>query len=251
MEQRKYKTKAEVLARGQEAVGKTLGEIDKTGRIATGKGAIGTVVEESWFGYKPNSNPAPDFEATTIVRRNDRFAADETDGEIVYDGEGECYTDSELEKATYYYAAFSILKKGRTLMQQNQIAQLDEVAKEAQNYIDKAEALSPNNAEIYILKKMNHGLKMMVNPMERWQTEGQAAQNALAEAKKLDPENPRITIMEAEDLYFTPEQFGGSKAKGIELFKKALEQFKTYKLKSSLDPNWGQGEANYFIAQAK
>ena len=30
MEQRKYKTKAEVLARGQEAVGKTLGEIDKT-----------------------------------------------------------------------------------------------------------------------------------------------------------------------------------------------------------------------------
>ena len=136
-------------------------------------------------------------------------------------------------------------------MQQNQIAQLDEVAKEAQNYIDKAEALSPNNAEIYILKKMNHGLKMMVNPMERWQTEGLAAQNALAEAKKLDPENPRITIMEAEDLYFTPEQFGGSKAKGIELFKKALEQFKTYKIKSSLDPNCGQGEANYFIAQAK
>ena len=38
-------------------------------------------------------------------------------------------------------------------MQQNQIVQLDEVAKEAQNYIDKAEALSPNNAEIYILKK--------------------------------------------------------------------------------------------------
>ncbi len=136
-------------------------------------------------------------------------------------------------------------------MQQNQIAQLDEVAKEAQNYIDKAEALSPNNAEIYILKKMNHGLKMMVNPMERYQTEGLAAQNALAEAKKLDPENPRITIMEAEDLYFTPEQFGGSKAKGIELFKKALEQFKTYKIKSSLDPNWGQGEANYFITQAK
>ena len=44
MEQRKYKTKQEVLIRGQEAVGKTLGEIDKPGRIATGKGAIGTVL---------------------------------------------------------------------------------------------------------------------------------------------------------------------------------------------------------------
>ena len=151
----------------------------------------------------------------------------------------------------YYYAAFSIIKKGRTLMQQNQLSQLDDVAKEAQNYIDKAEALSPNNAEIFLLKKMNHGLKMMVNPMERWQTEGQAAQVALNEAKKLDPENPRISILEAEDLYYTPEQFGGSKSKGIELFKKALEQFKTYKIKSSVDPNWGQGEANYFISQAK
>ena len=151
----------------------------------------------------------------------------------------------------YYYAALSIIKKGRELMQKNQVAQLDDVAKEAQNYIDKAEALSPNNAEIFILKKMNHGLKMMVNPMERWQTEGQAAQVALNKAKKLDPENPRISILEAEDLYYTPEQFGGSKSKGIELFKKALEQFKTYKIKSSVDPNWGQGEANYFISQAK
>ena len=151
----------------------------------------------------------------------------------------------------YYYAALSIIKKRRELMQKNQVAQLDDVAKEAQNYIDKAEALSPNNAEIFLLKKMNHGLKMMVNPMERWQTEGQAAQVALNEAQKLDPENPRITILEAEDLYYTPEQFGGSKSKGIELFKKALEQFKTYKIKSSVDPNWGQGEANYFISQAK
>ena len=151
----------------------------------------------------------------------------------------------------YYYAAFSIIKKGRELMQKNQVAQLDDVAKEAQNYIDKAEALSPNNAEIFLLKKMNHGLKMIVNPMERWQTEGQAAQVALNEAKKLDPENPRISILEAEDFYYTPEQFGGSKSKGIELFKKALEQFKTYKIKSSVDPNWGQGEANYFISQAK
>ncbi len=151
----------------------------------------------------------------------------------------------------YYYAALSIIKKGRELMQKDQVAQLDDIAKEAQNYIDKAEALSPNNAEIFLLKKMNHGLKMMVNPMERWQTEGQAAQVALNEAKKLDPENPRISILEAEDLYYTPEQFGGSKTKGIELFKKALEQFKTYKIKSSVDPNWGQGEANYFISQAK
>ena len=46
---------------------------------------------------------------------------------------------------------------------------IDDVAKEAQNYIDKVEAaLSPNN-EIFILKKNESRTKMMVNPMERWQ----------------------------------------------------------------------------------
>lgn len=56
-----YKTKEEVLKRAQEAVGIPLGKIDQTGRLSTGKGAIGTVLEESWFGYSPNSESEPDF----------------------------------------------------------------------------------------------------------------------------------------------------------------------------------------------
>ena len=57
----RYKTKEDVLKRAQEAIGITLGEIDQTGRLKTGKGAIGTVLEESWFGYTPNSDAQPDF----------------------------------------------------------------------------------------------------------------------------------------------------------------------------------------------
>lgn len=61
-----YKTKEDVLRRAQEAVGKTFGEIDKTGRLSTGKGAAGNVIEESWFGYRPNSDPTPDFEEAGV-----------------------------------------------------------------------------------------------------------------------------------------------------------------------------------------
>lgn len=57
----KYSTKEEVLKRAQEAINIPLGDIDKTGRLRTGKGAIGTVLEESWFGYTPNSKAEPDF----------------------------------------------------------------------------------------------------------------------------------------------------------------------------------------------
>lgn len=61
MEGTKYLTKESVLKRAQEAIGIPLKEIDKTGRLSTGKGAIGTVIEESLYGYKPNSESEPDF----------------------------------------------------------------------------------------------------------------------------------------------------------------------------------------------
>lgn len=56
-----YVTRESILRRAQEIKGIPLRDVDKTGRLATGKGAIGTVIEESWFGYTPNSESEPDF----------------------------------------------------------------------------------------------------------------------------------------------------------------------------------------------
>lgn len=61
MEGTEYITKEAVLKRAQEAIGIPLKDIDKTGRLSTGKGAIGTVIEESWYGYSPNGESEPDF----------------------------------------------------------------------------------------------------------------------------------------------------------------------------------------------
>ena len=58
-----YKTQEEILLRGAEAVGKTIRQIDKYGRVDTDgvKGGIGHVIEESWYGYQINSDAEPDF----------------------------------------------------------------------------------------------------------------------------------------------------------------------------------------------
>lgn len=148
----------------------------------------------------------------------------------------------------YYYASLTQIRKGRSLMMSGKLDALDAIAAEAQKFLDKSSELNPENAENYILQKMIHGLKMMVDPMSRFMTEGASAQTALAKAEQLDPQNPRISILKAEDLYYTPAQFGGSKEKGLELFQKALDQFNTYKTKSNIDPNWGKSEAEYFLS---
>lgn len=79
-----YKTKEAILRRAQEAINVPMVDIDKTGRLKTGKGAIGTVLEESWFGYTPNSESEPDFpeagvelKATPYVRNKNGVRAKE------------------------------------------------------------------------------------------------------------------------------------------------------------------------------
>lgn len=146
-----------------------------------------------------------------------------------------------------YYAAFSYIQKGRILMREGKIQELDAVADQAQKYIDAAGSVNKDNSEIHLLQKMVYSLKMMVNPQERYMTFGMKAQEELTIAEKLNPDNPRVSLIKAEDTYFTPEQYGGSKTKGIEQFKTALEKFNTFKPKTTLDPDWGKPEAEYFI----
>lgn len=145
----------------------------------------------------------------------------------------------------YYYASFALIQQGRFLMRDNKIADAEAPANEALKLTDTASKLSKDNAEIHILNKMANSLLMMKDPMTRYMTYGQTAAQELDTAEKLDSENPRITLLKGEDLYFTPEQYGGSKEKGLEMIKKSIEQFGTYKPKTELDPNWGKQEAEF------
>lgn len=56
-----YRSKEELLKKAIEALGKTIQELDTTGRINIGKGAVGNIVQEGWFGCKVNSESEPDF----------------------------------------------------------------------------------------------------------------------------------------------------------------------------------------------
>lgn len=148
-----------------------------------------------------------------------------------------------------YYAAFSQIQKGRVMMRNGNMQDLDGVADQAERYLGTAQSLAgADNAEIHLLRKMAYSLRMMVNPQQRFMTDGARATEEMGRAEKLDPANPRIALIKAEDIYFTPEQYGGSKIKGVEMFKAAVAKFNAYKPKTALDPNWGRSEAEYFMS---
>lgn len=155
----------------------------------------------------------------------------------------------------YYYASYCLIQAGYGSTTPGDMGDnsqvIDPIADKAETLLNKAEVLSKDNAEIYIVRKMVHGLRMMGNPMARYMTESPKAAAALEKAKALNADNPRIYILEAQDKYFTPEQFGGSKEEAKILFEKALKLFDTFKPASDIYPNWGKPSVVYFLSQYK
>ncbi|MGE5518407.1 MAG: hypothetical protein ACM3VS_00680 [Candidatus Dadabacteria bacterium] len=155
----------------------------------------------------------------------------------------------------YYYAALTKVNEGYVLSQGKttggMASTIDPIADKAEGLLNKAEALSKDNAEIYLVKKMIAFLRMVADPMTRYMQQMPLAGAAMETAKKLNAENPRIYLLEGQDKFFTPEQYGGSKTEAKALFEQALKKFETFKPATALDPNWGKPMAEYYLRQVK
>jgi hypothetical protein len=147
----------------------------------------------------------------------------------------------------YYYAALCHINIGNTYFQMQQTDKIDAEMDKAEPLLQKAQQLEKNNSELYCLEKMFNTGKMMADPMSRYMTYGTAAAQALATAKGLDPSNPRVYLLEGIDKYYTPEQYGGSKTEGKELFAEAEKKMQAFKPKSSIHPSWGRSQIKYFL----
>ncbi|HEY1022632.1 MAG TPA: hypothetical protein VGE06_10000 [Flavisolibacter sp.] len=152
----------------------------------------------------------------------------------------------------YYYAALAQVNAAYMLGMENlKPDKVDPMADKAEALLAKAEANVQKNSEIFVVKKMIASLRMMGDPMNRWQTYGPQAAEALQTAKALNPENPRIFLLEAQDKFFTPEQFGGSKTEAKKLFEEAMKKYDAFRPATPLDPVWGKTTVQYFLSQIK
>ena len=166
---------------------------------------------------------------------------------------------AEAEKnqgLAYYYAAYCNASAGTLVgaggdMMAAKADKTDPYADKADKQVKKAEELMKSNSEIFIVKKMIATLRMLGDPMNRYMTYGPEATAMLDEAKKTNPANPRAYLLEAQDKYYTPEQFGGSKEEAKVLFEKAQKLFETFKPESSIHPNWGKNQIAYFLSLYK
>lgn len=144
-----------------------------------------------------------------------------------------------------YYASYMNLMTG---MFEEKKKNQDLFYDKAIEYATKANELNKDNDEILTLLAFAYQMKISVKPAKRGAKLGAIANEKLAKAEKINPENPRVYILKADNLYYTPKMWGGDKEKAIETYKLAEEKFNAFKPKHKLDPNWGLYRVKEMIA---
>jgi hypothetical protein len=159
---------------------------------------------------------------------------------------------AEAEKTQwlpYYYAAYATVIEALT---ETDNSKKDAVTDKAKELINKAESiLGKESSEIDVIKSMIATSYMTVDPQSRYMSYSSEINDNIEKAKKSDPTNPRPYLFQAQNIFYTPEQFGGGKETAKPLFDKAKELFTSFKPETELSPNWGKSTLDYFLAQYK
>ena len=138
-----------------------------------------------------------------------------------------------------YYAAFSYV----TISMSTENSTLrDQYIDKAQSFIDTALERAPKESELYTLNAFLYSSRIMVDPMTRGAELVGKLYQALDEAERLNPDNPRTYFLRGMMLLNMPPEFGGGAAVAKPILVKAKEKYDSYQPSSPFAPEWGKTE---------
>ncbi len=146
-----------------------------------------------------------------------------------------------------YYSAYANLVAGLVSEDPNL---KDQYFDKALAQVEKADAISPDNSEIYTVKGYAQFMKMSIDPQGRFSLIGDS-NISLGKAIKLDPQNPRPYLVQGQNTFYTPEAFGGGKAAAKSLLEQAVKKYSDSKTSTDLAPVWGNDRAKVLLAQCQ
>ena len=146
----------------------------------------------------------------------------------------------------YYYAALLQINNGFIYLKPDGY---DAIADKAEKLINQADAISPKNSELSVLKSMVATMRMIVDPMTRYMQYGQEIETQIQAAIAQDENNPRPYFIRVQNLVNTPEQFGGGCKAASESLKTGMIKFENFKPASDISPNWGKDQMAQIVKQ--
>jgi len=156
--------------------------------------------------------------------------------------------EKSLTALAHYYVGYADYRLSIHYSQQEKRKAL-EFLDDAIAHLEKAVSEDESFADALALLASCYGQKIGYDP-QLGMTLGPKSGRLMAQASRLQPENPRILLLQSISLYYTPAQFGGSKEKAMAGFERAAKLFETRQPADSLQPEWGRDEVYAWIGLA-
>jgi tetratricopeptide (TPR) repeat protein len=139
-------------------------------------------------------------------------------------------SDEQLGKLINYYYGYTgwLTEEGPKKKANRYIEEADEI-------IDELMAKYPENPDLYAYKGAFFGFKIGMSPVKA-PFLGPESINHIDQALELGPNHPQGWIERGNALFYMPKMFGGSKAKALDAYKKAIQLME--KDAAKLKNNW-------------
>jgi len=139
-----------------------------------------------------------------------------------------------------YYIAYCDYRLGIYLLQDDNKKDAKDYIIEGLNLLSKAVEEKPDFVDAYALMNSLIGNKISLMPISgMWN--GPKAQKYITKAMQLEPENPRVFLIDGISKNFTPENFGGGKEAAGKSLLRAAELYKIDQPAPDM-PSWGYDE---------
>ncbi len=128
---------------------------------------------------------------------------------------------------------------------------LTQQLEKAQQFIDLAKAISPENPEIMVQQAMTYTAWIAFDGATYGMSLSGKVLAAYAAAAEIEPENPRVVFSKAEWDMGSAKYFGQDTAPFCKDIERSLELFANFKPVSKFHPNWGEDRAKAMVANCK
>lgn len=120
---------------------------------------------------------------------------------------------------------------------------LTQQLEKAQEFIDLAKSISPDNPEILVQQAMIHTAWIAYDGATYGMTLSGKVAQLYEKALTLDPNNPRVVFSKAEWDMGSAKYFGQETTPYCRDVERSIELFTNFKAESPFHPNWGKDRA--------
>jgi len=128
---------------------------------------------------------------------------------------------------------------------------LTQQLEKAQEFVDLAKAISPDNPEILVQQAMIHTAWVAYDGATYGMTLSEKVAALYQKAVQLAPDNPRVVFSKAEWDMGSAKFFGQDITPYCKDVEHALELFANFKPASPFHPNWGKERAEEIVKNCK